>query len=168
MIELRPFSDLDAMAVLSRLDHADQLEAELTRGASATALSLFAEWRAMEVYRAASFIAFANGRAFAMFGLGNTGQAGVAGAALLACDHDRHRRALAELALTIRNNMPEFCTERGIHRIEARAWADHPTASGLLTALGFHLECDMPGFGLTGQITFRQFAWISPTLSRPR
>ena len=165
MIEARPFDDLAAMAVLSKLDHADQLEAELTRGASATALSLFADWRAMEAYRAASFIAYTQGRAFAMFALGNTGQSGVASAALLACDHARYRRPLAELALTIRNQMPEFCAERGIHRIEARAWADHPTASGLLTALGFHLECDMPGFGLTGHVTFRQFAWISPALN---
>lgn len=168
MIEARPFEDLAAMAVLSRLDVADQLEAELTRGASATALSLFADWRAMEAYRAASFIAFSRGRPFAMFALANTGQSGVASAALLACDHARHRRALAELALTIRNTMPDFCIERGIHRIEARAWADHPTASNLLIALGFHPECDMPGFGLTGQITFRQFAWISPVLSSPQ
>jgi hypothetical protein len=165
MIQARPFEDLAAMAVLSRLDAADQLEAELTRGASVTTLSLFADWRAMEAYRAASFIAFSRGRPFAMFALGHTGQKGVASAALLACDHARHRRPLAELALTIRNAMPAFCIERGIHRIEARAWADHPTASTLLTALGFRPECDMPGFGLTGQITFRQFAWLSPALS---
>jgi len=165
MIEARPFDDLAAMAVLSRLDPADQLEAELTRGASATSLALFAEWRAMEAYREASYVAVSRGRPFALFALGNTGQKGVAGAALLARDHIAFRRPLAELALTIRNHMPEFCADRGIHRIEARAWADHPTASRLLTALGFHPECDMPGFGLTGTVTFRQFAWISPALS---
>lgn len=160
MIEARPFEDLAAMAVLSRLDPADQLEAELTRGAPATALSLFAEWRAMQAIRVISHIAYARGQAFALFALANTGQAGVAQAALLARDHAIYRRPLAELALTIRNHMPGFCAEHGIHRIEARAWADHPTASRLLTALGFHAECDMPGFGLTGAITFRQFAYV--------
>lgn len=165
MIRLHPYDDLSAMAVMRHLDHHDQLEADLTRGATTTALSLFAEWRAMQAIRVASHVAqTVGGTPFAVFALANTGQAGVAQAALLARDHAYYRRPLAELAIAIRNGLPGFCTERGIHRIEARAWAAHPTASRLLHALGFTHETDMPGFGLTGAITFRQFAWLSPAL----
>lgn len=165
MITARPYDDLSAMAVIRQLDPHDQLEADLTRGAPSTALSLFAEWRSMEAIRLSSLVAHRrDGIPFAIFGLCNTGQAGVAGAALLARDHARFRRPLAELAIAIRAGMPRFAEDHGIHRIEARAWAGHPTASALLTALGFTHEADMPGFGLSGTVTFRQFAWINPAL----
>lgn len=168
MIEARPYDDLAAMAVLSRLDPHDVMEAELVRGAHSGHLALFAEWRAMEAARLVSYVVITSPRRgakpFALFGLVHTGQAGVAQAALLARDHREFRRPLAELALAIRAGMPGFAAKRGIHRIEARAWFDHPTASALLEALGFEHECDMPGFGLTGRITFRQFAWTCPTI----
>jgi hypothetical protein len=171
MIEARPYEDLAAMSVLQWLDPNDWIEAELTRGAPTTALALFADWRSMQPIRLASYVAVTapnrGSTSFALFALANTGQAGVAQAALLARDHARYRRPLAELALTIRNALPEFCADRGIHRIEARAWVDHPTASRFLTALGFVAECDMPGFGRTGQVTFRQFAWLAPASTQP-
>jgi len=169
MIEVRPYDDLAAMAVLSRLDPHDFMEAELVRGALSGHLALFAEWRAMEAVRLVSYVAITSprrgARPFAVFALANTGQAGVAQAALLARDHHAFRRPLAELALAIRQGMPDFAARHEIHRIEARAWADHPTASALLVSLGFSPECDMPGFGLTGRITFRQFAWTCPTIT---
>jgi hypothetical protein len=66
----------------------------------------------------------------------------------------------------IRAEMPAFCARAGIHRIEARCWAGHPTAASLLAALGFTHEADMPGFGPGGAATYRQFAWISPAIPR--
>lgn len=162
MIDLRPYDDMAAMAVLSRLDPHDHMEAELVRGAGATHLALFAEWRAMEAARAASFVATTHGRPFALLALANTGQAGVGAACLLACDHRRHRIALARLCVTVRRALPGWCAERGVHRIEARAWAAHPTAARLLTGMGFIHEADLPGFGADGQAWFRQFAWLYP------
>lgn len=165
MIEVRPYDDLSAMAVLQRLDHHDHLEAELTRGAPTSPLALFGDWRAIQAIRVMSFVAltapFQGGKPFAVFGISNSGQAGVAQAALLARDHAQFRRPLAELALLIRAEMPRECARMGVHRIEARSWAGHPTAGGLLTALGFAHECDMPGFGVSGNVTFRQFAWTA-------
>jgi len=160
MIELRTFDDLAAMAVFSRLDPSDRMEAEVTRGAPTTHIALFAEWRSMQPIAALSYIASVDGQSFALLMLVKTGQFGVASAALLARDHARYRRPLAQFASAIRRGMPEYCATHGIRRIEARAWADHPTASGLLAALGFHHETDMPGFGPAGTDIFRQFAWL--------
>ena len=164
-IQARPYADLDAMAVFRQLDPMDQVEAELARGAPVTALSLFADWRAMEPHRPLSFVALTSpargAHPFAVFGLINTGQAGIAAAALLARNHVKFRRPIAELAAAIRRDLPAYARDAGIHRIEARSWFDHPTASALLSALGFDHECDMPGFGRTGTVVFRQFAWVA-------
>lgn len=169
MIQLRPYEDLAAMAVLQRLDPMDRVEAELVRGAATTHLALFADWRAMQPARVASWVVLTDpsrgSDPFALLAIGNTGQAGVAEAALLARDHGRFRRPLAVLAATLRSEMPGWAMERGIHRIEARCWAGHPTASRLLAAIGFAHEADMPGFGGTGTTVYRQFAWLSPALS---
>ncbi len=163
-IALRPYEDFAAMAVLGALDAADALEAELVRGAGASRLALFADWRGMEAWREASFVAVAGAGAtpFAVFGLMRTGQAGVGAAALLARDHARWRIALCRLAVILRHGLPGWCAERGIRRIEARAWAAHPTASRLLAGIGFVHECDMAGFGPDGRTRFRQFAWLPP------
>jgi hypothetical protein len=168
MIELRAFEDLAAMAVFNRLDPHDQIEAELTRGHPIGSLGLFAEWRAMQPAAIVSVVAHAAGRPFALFMLVNTGQAGVAAAALLAARHDLNRHALARLAVVLRQNMASFTAERGIHRIECRAWSDHPTASRLLGGLGFQLEAEMSGFGRSGQIHYRQFSWLSATATQPK
>lgn len=167
MIQLRPYEDQAAHAVLSRLDLNDQIEAELMRGAACTGLALFADWRAVQAARIVSHIALSNGQPFAVFALAHTGQAGVAQAALLARDHARWRIPLARLAVMIRGGMPPFAARHGIHRIEARSWAGHPTAPRLLTSLGFDHECDMPGFGLTGQAIFSQYAWLAPAQFPP-
>lgn len=161
-ITVRPYDDMTALPVFQRLDPMDQIEADLVRGSSSTAVQLWADWRGVQAYRILSFVALTKGQSpFAVFGLSHTGQAGVAAAALLARDHLRYRRELVQLVRLIRAHLAEECAARGIHRIEARAWADHPRAAGLLRALGFAHECDMPGFGLTGQVTYRQFAWLS-------
>ena len=164
MIGIRPYEDLAAMAVFRRLDVHDQIEAELVRGVSCTALALFADWRAAQAQGPLSLVAVSGpaARPFAVLCLGNTGQAGVGQAALLACDHTRHRTDLARLAVAIRADMPGWCAARGIFRLEARCWAGHPTASALLASIGFVHDCDMAGFGGQTRATFRQFAWTAP------
>lgn len=169
MIRVRPFDDLAAMAVFHQIDVNDHIEAELVRGVSYTALGLFAEWRMAQAQGPLSLIAGTGPaeRPFAIFCLGNTGQAGVAQGALLAAHHARHRMPLARLALVIRDKMPAFAAETGIHRIEARCWAGHPTAARILTGMGFAHEADLPGFGPGGVHTFRQFAWTAPATVPP-
>lgn len=160
MLRVLPYEDLAAKAVIDRLDPADHLECELVRGMASTPLAIWADWRAIQAFRIASFVAVTGETPFAIFGLSQTGQAGVAGAALLARDHAAFRLPLARLALRIRTELPGYIADRGVNRIEARSWADHPTAGGLLRGLGFTSECEMRGFGLTGDVTFRQWAWL--------
>lgn len=165
MVRVRPYEDLSAMAVLSRLDPFDQIEAEAVRGEVAPALALFADWRGMRGAWVGSWVIETEGcTPFALLALANTGQAGVAGAALLARDHRRYRRELVALSRLIRAEMPGFCKGLGIRRIEARSWAGHPRAAAFLRAVGFRHEADMPGFGRDGTLTFRQFTWLSPGL----
>lgn len=162
MIQLRPWDDLAAYAVFRALDACDLMEAELVRGQACGGLGLWADWRSLEPLRLASFVALtAGGTAFAVFGLVNSGQAGVAGAALLARDHRTFRQPLARLALALRDELPGFARARGVHRIEARSWSDHPSAPRLLTALGFRREARMPGFGQDGRTEFHQWAWLA-------
>jgi hypothetical protein len=167
MIELHPYSDHAANHVLSMLDPMDHIEAELVRGASASHLALFADWRSMEGMRVMSLVLCETrpqgATPFAVLALSNTGQAGVAQAAFLSRSHSRFRRSLLEAAQRIRQELPDFCAEHGIHRIEARSWADHPRAGRFLSFCGFYLETPMPGFGADGGVTFNQFAWICPT-----
>jgi hypothetical protein len=165
MIRVHPWEDYAAMAVFNRLDVFDHIEAELVRGASYTALGLFAEWRMAQAQGPLSLIATTGpaARPFAVFALVNTGQAGVADAALLAADHGRHRMPLARLVVAIRQRLPAFAAETGIHRIEARCWASHPTAARLLAGIGFRHETDLSCFGRAGDQTFRQFAWTKAT-----
>ncbi len=167
MIQVRPFEDLAALSVFRRLDVRDHIEAELVRGAPYTAPGLFAEWRMAQAQGPLSLVAYTSptGRPFAVVALGRTGQAGVVEAALLAADHQRHRMHLARLAVAIRQRIAAFVAELPepvIHRIEARCWAGHPTASRLLTGMGFAHEADLPGFGPGGTHVFRQFAWTRP------
>ncbi|MBU2867022.1 hypothetical protein [Pacificibacter marinus] len=170
MIDLRDFDEAAALSVFQFLDADDLREAELVRGRDCSRYGLWADWRAMVPAHLLSVVAHKTAAfgspAFAILALGNTGQSGVAQAALVARDHKKYRRSLAEFALTIRNEMPRFCLERGINRVEARAWADHPRASAFLTAVGFVLEAEMSGFGADGAVTFRQFVWLSPEIQK--
>ncbi|PWE50075.1 hypothetical protein DEM26_08985 [Thioclava sp. NG1] len=163
MIQVRPYEDFAAHAVLSRLDPMDQLEAEVVRGGHEPPLAIFADWRAANAARLISTVLLTDvGTPFAVLGLSHTGQAGVAQAALLARDHTKFRRPLAEAALRIRKEMPVFAEEFGVHRIETRSWVQHPSGARLLVACGFHLEATMPGFGPLGDHAFHQFAWVAP------
>ena len=171
MIRIAPFDDAAALPMFRALDPHDFMEAELVRGKTVSPLQLWADWRAAGAWQVISLMAYATPSTnlpFATFALANTGQAGVAQAALLARDHNRFRIPLARLAIAIRANLPAEARARGICRIEARAWAGHPTASRLLAHLGFAHECDMPGFGPDGGQTYRQFALIiSPAPTTP-
>jgi len=154
------------MAVLSQLDPFDLLEAQFVRGAPVTHLALFADWRAMRCAWIASYILTTGRdgrRPFAVLAVGHTGQAGVAQAAFLARDHVRHRLAIGRAAVLIRDGLPPFMDAHGIARIEARCWADHPTAPGFLTRVGFKFEARLPGFGgALASTTFLQFALVAP------
>lgn len=168
MFQLRPYDDLAAMAVLQALDVADQMEVQLVRGQVTGHLALFAEWRAMQAGFIASFIAQTPGGVpFAVFGLSPSGHAGVGVAALLARDHWRFRRPLAELSIEIRKRLARYCADTALHRIEARSWAEHPSAKRLLTAIGFCYEVSMPGFGPAGSVVFDQYAY-RPACIPPR
>lgn len=166
MIQLRAYDPAGALAVMQRLDPADLAEAQLIRGSRATGPELFADWHAMQGARVASWMLLtspARGAVpFALVGVANTGQAGVAQAAFLAREHARFRRELVAAAGLIVAEMPAWCAKAGIWRIEARAWAGHPTAPRFLSALGFACEARMPGFGPDGAATFLQFAWVAP------
>lgn len=167
MIELAPYSNAAAMQVIRHLDGHDLLEAQLVRARPVDALDIFGDWRSAQAAAMLSLVlrdTSTGGMPFALLGLVNTGQAGVANAALIARDHSVWRRPLAVAGLNIRRQMPAFCTEWGIWRIEARCWADHPTAARFLTACGFAHECDLPGYGPGGGHIFRQFAWTNPTI----
>lgn len=161
MILVDDYDDLAAMAVLRNIDPQDRLEAQAVRGEVVTHLSLFGDWRAARPLHVLSLVIRdrATSEAIALLALANTGQAGVASAALVARNHRRYRRQLAALARVIRSDMPRFAREAGIFRIEARAWASHPRASKFLQLVGFTHECVMPGFGRDGREQFVQFAW---------
>lgn len=170
MIATQPYDDAPAFQILSHLDPWDWLEAEATRGQAVTHLQLFAEWRAMQAARLASWVVYDDQTRtcpFALVALCHTGQRGVAGAAMLARDHRRFRRPLVELARLIRDELPGWARDAGVTRIEARAWAGHPRASFFLTSVGFRNETPdgMPGFGRAGEECFRQFAWTDPAHS---
>lgn len=169
MIQTRPYNDHQAMFVLRQLDPSDLIEAQLVRGQAVDHLSLFADWRAVQASRVVSLIVTLDsahgGVPFAVLALAHTGQSGVAQAAFLSRDHQKFRRALAYAGLTIRRQMPVFCHDNGIHRVEARCWAGHPTAPGFLTNIGYKAETTMRGFGPHGRAEFIQFAWVSPETS---
>lgn len=168
MIELQPYSDHLAMHIFTSLDPNDHIEAELVRGVNTSHLAIFADWRSLEGVRLLSIIITDGGAQktpIAILGLSNTGQAGVAQAALLSRSHERFKPQLREVAKRIRHELPIFAEEQGVYRIEARSWSEHPTANRFLRYCGFRLETQMPGFGATGAFTFNQFAWISPTLT---
>lgn len=170
MIKITRYDDVASLPVFRLMDKNDFTEAEIIRGAVANPIQLWADWRAVEGFKVFSLMAYTGQAAttpFAVFGLSHTGQSGVAAAALLARDHRKFRWPLARLAATIRAQLPAEARAQGIHRIEARAWAGHPTASNLLIALGFTHEADMGGFGPAGSQTYRQFALILPEPAAP-
>lgn len=173
MITLRPHDDATSRQVLGQLDMCDRLECEFFRGrAIDDPMTLWADWRAMVPAHLVSLVALDRRRdgqgfvdvPFAVLALANTGQAGVGQAALLARSHAAFRVALARLVVMIRQGLPELAREHGIHRIEARSWGDHPTAGRLLAGIGFRCEAVMPGFGVSGSLSFHQWAWISPEI----
>lgn len=157
-IGIQPYDDHGAMAVFRDLDAHDLMEAHLVRGQTMGHLGLFADWRAMRPAWVEGHVLTIRGDPFAVLAIVNTGQAGVAQAAFLARNHARFRPQIAQAAVMMRICLPVLMQDRGIHRIEARCWADHPTAPRFLAALGFEMECVMPGFGADGRACFQQFA----------
>jgi len=164
MIEAAPFDNHAALAIFARLDHSDWLEAQAVRGGGADHLDLFGDWRGAQAAAILSLVLRdqrRGGEPFALLILGNTGQAGVAQAAMLARCHQTFRRAIAAAAVQIRRDMPVFCDDAGIHRVEVRCWDRHPTAPDFLFYCGFEFEANLPGFGAGGADRFLQFAWTN-------
>ena len=168
MIEPAPFTANGAWTVFQDLDPDDYAEAIMIRGGGpVTPLDLFTDWSLAQRAGFLSHVIYTRaklkgGRPFAVLCVGHTGQAGVAQAALLARRHDRYTRQLGEAAVQIRRNMPSLCKAYGIYRIEARSWAEHPTAARFLERCGFVLETTMEGFGDGGRDRVQQFAYVSP------
>jgi len=164
-VTLAQWDDEAAVQVFRALDPYDWIEAELARGGTQGALGLFADWRMLNSMRFLSRLAYCqrDGKPvpFAVVGVNETGQAGVAEAALLARRHVYFRRELAQLGLMVRREMPGLCARVGVRRIEARSWAGHPTAGAFLRACGFQHEAIMPGFGQRGRDVFNLFAWVA-------
>lgn len=160
------YTDEAAFEVFRVLDARDRSEAQVARGRPLSLLALFADWRAAQADAMLSLVfrdgATGRGHPFAVLGLIPAGQAGVAQAGFLAANHAIYRRQIAEAAARIRDGLTPFAARAGLHRIEARSWAGHPSAARFLASVGFHHECDMPGFGSDGTATFRQFAWVAP------
>jgi len=165
-IDARPYTDDAAMAVLTRLDASDHHEAALIRGQWTDGHAIWADWRAVQGMRLDSRVFFTGPHAgavpFAVGCLAHTGQAGVAQAAFLARDHHTFRRHIAAAGAAIRRALPGLARDTGLRRIEARCWAGHPTAPDFLMHLGFDLEAEMRGFGGAGEVTFLQYAWVTP------
>ncbi|MEM9579064.1 MAG: hypothetical protein AAF891_00135 [Pseudomonadota bacterium] len=164
-IGVLPFTSHAAMAVFRDLDPWDLIEAQAVRGSQADHLSLFAEWYGQRPAHVVSHVLTqgATQVPFAVLALAHTGQAGVAQAALLARDHVRFAGSLARAGAIIRNRLPAVMAELGVHRIECRCLQKHPTAQTFLQRLGFHKEADLPGFGISGELTFCQMALVSPS-----
>lgn len=170
MIGLRPFDNLSAHAVLSRLDACDRQEAELARGAQIDSLDLFADWRAMQQVALLSFVVFdrvEGGAPFATLMVIPTPTSGIAQAAFLARDHARFRAPLMTVARQIRRELPEFCARTGIFRVECRCWSDHRSARRFLRFCGFRRECQVPGYGPDGETVFEQYSFLQPLSPLP-
>lgn len=160
-LSIAPYDDLAAIGIFRNLDPDDMREAQALRGMRAAYPQLFAEWHSVQSHAVLSVVLQWVSGPFAVLILGNTGQAGVAQAAMVAKDHRVWRRGLLAAGQTIRREMPGFCTQHGIHRVEARAWAQHPRAGRFLRLCGFRLEAEMTGFGADGAGVFHQYAWTA-------
>ncbi|MBR9840268.1 hypothetical protein [uncultured Salipiger sp.] len=160
MIHPGPYEDHAALEIFKRLDVSDYREACLARGAQASHLELFADWRQAQAAGALSLILRNDaGTPFAVLAVVPTAR-GVAQGAFLARSHAAYRWPIARAALQISRKIAEWARGAGLHRIEARCWADHPSAPRFLGAAGFHLEAQVPGYGPDGNACFLQFAWV--------
>ncbi len=165
-IEVRSFDDDLALQVMRNLDVNDALEVHMMRGRATSPLALWADWRAVNAFRAASIVAVARRRnrwvPFVVLGVAATGVPHIGQGAMLACNHVEFHDELVRFLLTVRQELPGFALNHKLNRIEARCWADHPSAANLLEAIGFKHEGDLDGFGEGGNVRLRQFAWINP------
>lgn len=170
LVVAQPWSDKAGFDVLANLDTHDLLEFWAAYGAQGVpTVTMFADWRAAAGGALVSYVLCQAWREtslepFAVLALRLTGAAGVAEAAFLARDHRLYRREIATAGGLIRDNLAGQASTFGLHRVEARCWAQHPTAARFLRAVGFSHEADLQGFGANGAETFRQFAWVAPGL----
>ncbi len=170
LVTLAPFNPPDALRVFEMLDENDQLEAEVMRGDKALPYDMLADWMALEKQGAACFVAQVAppyAEPIAVMAIVRGGTPGLGHAAMLARDHRIWRRALVPAARAIRDGFPAQARAMGLHRIEARSWAGHPTAPSLLRAIGFELDAEMIGFGHSGEVNLNQWVWLADYIPRP-
>ncbi|MGY9050348.1 hypothetical protein P775_08380 [Puniceibacterium antarcticum] len=162
MIQAGPYEDHAALEVFRRLDASDLQEAALARGAEGSHLALWAEWRGMQAVGVLSHVLRTrSGMPFAVLAVVPMSR-GVAQGAFLARSHTSFRMPLARAAVEICQRLPVWAKSAGIHRLEARCWAAHPTAPRFLAACGFTFEAITSGYGPNGSADFLQFAWVQP------
>jgi len=164
LVKLSPFDPARALTVLSGLDDNDQLEAQIMRGDPAESYDLLTDWLLLARQGAACYVGEALppiSAPFAVLALVPGTTPGLGYAAMLARDHHFWKRALVPLVRLIRHDLPPVAAHMGLHRIEARSWAGHPTAATLLRAIGFTREAEMTGFGYGGEMNLDQWVWLA-------
>ncbi len=165
-VTLEPFTPEAALQVLTKLDEMDQFEAQLMRGDEADSYELLAGWMALRQQGAACFVGVVDGQPIAVMAIVPGVTPGLGHAAMLACDHKQWKRGLVALVRLIRDGFPAQARVMGLHRIEARSWAGHPTAPSLLRAIGFELEAHMVGLGQSGEVNLKQWVWLADYIPR--
>ncbi|MEC9435152.1 MAG: hypothetical protein VYD87_19800 [Pseudomonadota bacterium] len=153
-----------ALAVLADLDRHDRTEAGFALGSRFEPGEALRQILRQEAAGALFFTVWSHAPAggampFAIGGFSPVYMPGCVAGALLARDHRRWRRPLARLALALRVDLPGWARARGVDRIEARCWSSHPTAPGLLGAIGFAREAAVPRF-VNDPAPLQQFALL--------
>lgn len=158
----------DVAHVMGGLDMADFREAIRVIGRGVTSVELVDVWA--ETTRTAHLALTAidlerDAEPFALLALSPSEIAHVARAYMVATDHRRRRRRLAELAAMVRRDLPAMARAHRVRRVEVRSWTDHPTADRLIRRCGFEHECTfhVPDHALRPEpVAFRQYAITIP------
>ncbi|SDW15693.1 hypothetical protein SAMN05444336_101269 [Albimonas donghaensis] len=163
-LSMEPLAPAPALAVLTDLDAHDRMEAAFTLGSHFDAGDALRQLICQEAAGGLFFTVWRHapeGGAlpFALVGFSPVYMPGCFAGALLARDHRRWRRPLAQLAAAMRADLPAWAQARGVARIEARCWSSHPTAPALLTAIGFAREATVPRF-IDDPAPLQQFALL--------
>ncbi|SFI60522.1 hypothetical protein [Albimonas pacifica] len=150
-LSLTPLQPRAALEILGDLDACDRREAALALGGACDAEDLLRGFLHRQQQGAHVFVAWSHrpegGAApLAVLGVDELLARGVGSAALLARPHRRWAGPLRALAYALRQDLPLWARATGFHRLEARSWAEHPTAGRLLRGIGFRHELRMRGF----------------------
>jgi len=162
-LSLAPFELLSALRVIEDLDRMDRLEIQLG-GVDPTPDAILRQFVLQDATGSHLQIVWRHrpeggAEPFAIVMIDELLARGTASAALIARDHVRFAAPLRRLVAGLRADLPGAMAQSGLRRLECRCWAEHPTAPGLLTAIGFAFETELHGFGLS-QTPWLQFALV--------